>query len=89
MAESFDFFSSHFHEIDAAGGLVVNNDKFLFIYKNNKWDLPKGKIEEKENSEKAALREVSEETGLVNIRLKKFLTKKSGLLSCSMRISDS
>ena len=75
MSQSFDFFSSHFHKIDAAGGLVVNNDKFLFIYKNNKWDLPKGKIEEKENSEKAALREVSEETGLVNIRLKKFLTK--------------
>ncbi len=75
MSQSFDFFSSHFETIDAAGGLVVNNNKFLFIYKNNKWDLPKGKIEEKENSEKAALREVAEETGLVNIRLKKFLTK--------------
>jgi len=75
MSQSFDLFSSHFHKIDAAGGLVVNNNKFLFIYKNNKWDLPKGKIEEKENSEKAALREVVEETGLINIRLKKFLTK--------------
>ena len=32
--------------IEAAGGLVKNEDgEYLFIFRNNKWDLPKGKIE--------------------------------------------
>ena len=48
-----------------AGGLVINNNsKVLFIYRKNKWDLPKGKPDEGENLEEAALREVVEETGL-------------------------
>ena len=34
--------------VQAAGGLVENKNKqFLFICRNNKWDLPKGKIEKK------------------------------------------
>jgi hypothetical protein len=37
--------------IEAAGGLVKNENKdFLFIYRNDKWDLPKGKIEKGRNS---------------------------------------
>ena len=48
-----------------AGGLVINNNnKVLFIYRKNKWDLPKGKPDKGENLEEAALREVVEETGL-------------------------
>ena len=48
-----------------AGGLVINNNsKVLLIYRKNKWDLPKGKLDEGENLEEAAIREVVEETGL-------------------------
>ena len=50
--------------IKAAGGLVQNNGYFLWIYRNNICDLPKGKIEENESITDAALREVKEECGL-------------------------
>ena len=50
---------------DVAGGIVSNskNEK-LFIYRLDKWDLPKGKIEKGENVEAAALREIEEECGI-------------------------
>ena len=39
----------------AGGGKVYNsNGEILFIYRNDKWDLPKGRIEEGEPSELAA-----------------------------------
>jgi 8-oxo-dGTP pyrophosphatase MutT (NUDIX family) len=58
----------------AAGGLVTNSkNDVLFIYRANKWDLPKGRIEFNEKTEEAAKREVKEETGLSNIVLDKFL----------------
>ena len=51
--------------IEAAGGLVKNeNGEYLFIYRNNKWDLPKGKIEKEEKIKVAAVREVEEECGI-------------------------
>ncbi|WP_017259068.1 NUDIX domain-containing protein [Pedobacter arcticus] len=51
--------------IEAAGGLVKNEDgKYLFIYRNGRWDLPKGKLEPKEKKKEAAVREVEEECGL-------------------------
>ncbi|SFW73521.1 NUDIX domain-containing protein [Sinomicrobium oceani] len=60
----------------AAGGLVTNPDnKVLFIYRNGKWDLPKGKLEKKESIEEAALREVEEETGIKKLRMGTFLQK--------------
>ena len=37
---------------------------FLLRKFNGDWVLPKGKVEEGENNEEAALREVSEETGV-------------------------
>jgi 8-oxo-dGTP pyrophosphatase MutT (NUDIX family) len=52
--------------IEAAGGLVKNEHKaFLFIYRNNKWDLPKGKIEKNETVKEAAVREVEEECNIM------------------------
>lgn len=51
--------------IKAAGGLVTNGEnKYLFIFRNGKWDLPKGKLEKAENTKWAAVREVQEECGI-------------------------
>ena len=51
-------------KIKTSGGIVIKNDKILFIYKNGKWDLPKGKLEKGINSKDTAIIEISEETGL-------------------------
>jgi len=51
--------------IKAAGGLVQNaKGKYLFIYRNKKWDLPKGKVEKGERMKDAGVREVEEECGV-------------------------
>ena len=58
-------FRIFFTEVGAAGGLVRNSSgKFLFIERRVKWDLPKGHIEEGEQPEECAIREVSEECGI-------------------------
>lgn len=56
-----------------AGGGKVYNDKgeVLFIYRNDKWDLPKGKVEGNESIERTAIREVSEETGVAGLKITK------------------
>ncbi len=65
-------FFKHFKAIEAAGGVVQNDKKeILFIYRLDKWDLPKGKLEKGENLEECAIREVEEETGVNNLTLKK------------------
>ncbi len=52
--------------IEAAGGLVSNEEnKYLFIYRKDKWDLPKGKLDKGEGFRTAAIREVEEECGIV------------------------
>lgn len=52
--------------IKAAGGLAQNDEgNFLFIFRNKKWDLPKGKLEKKEKNRIAAQRELEEECGVV------------------------
>ncbi len=56
----------------AAGGVVYKNDQTLFIYRLDKWDLPKGKIEKGEEQSEAALREVEEECN-VSARLEHYL----------------
>jgi 8-oxo-dGTP pyrophosphatase MutT (NUDIX family) len=60
-------FKHIFRLLPAAGGIVHRNKEFLFIYRLGKWDLPKGKIDRDESPEEAALREVTEETGLTNL----------------------
>ena len=54
----------------AGGGLVYNdNNEVLFIFRNGKWDLPKGGIEKDEDITDTAVREVEEETGVRNLRI--------------------
>lgn len=58
--------------VTAGGGKVYNQDgKILFIYRNDKWDLPKGKIEKGERIEEGAMREVEEETGVKGLSITK------------------
>ncbi|MEW7279442.1 NUDIX domain-containing protein [Aquimarina sp. 2201CG1-2-11] len=58
----------------AGGGKVYNpKNEILFIRRNGKWDLPKGKAEKKEDMETAAIREVEEETGVTGLKITKFL----------------
>lgn len=53
-----------FKVVEAAGGIVEKNGKFLMIHRKKKWDLPKGKKEKRETLEDCAKREVEEETGV-------------------------
>ncbi len=56
----------------AGGGKVYNKKgKVLFIYRNDKWDLPKGKVEADENIQTTAIREVEEETGVTGLKIVK------------------
>ena len=57
-------------KIKTSGGIVIKRDKILFIYKNNRWDLPKGKLEKGNTRKETALIEISEETGLPQNKLK-------------------
>lgn len=62
--------------VTAAGGLVYNPEgDILFIERNGRWDLPKGKVEKEEGIEEAAIREVEEETGVKDLEIVEFLQK--------------
>ena len=68
-----EMFLPVFTQIPAAGGVVIRNEKLLFIFRNEKWDLPKGKIDEGETKKEAAIREVAEESGITGHLIKKEL----------------
>lgn len=58
----------------AAGGVVTNEaGKVLFIYRKDKWDLPKGRLDKGESIRDCALREVIEETGVQDLKIENFL----------------
>jgi 8-oxo-dGTP pyrophosphatase MutT (NUDIX family) len=58
------YFFSNFKKIKAAGGIVKSGNEQLFIKRNGKWDIPKGKREIGEKSHETAIREIQEECGL-------------------------
>ena len=61
--------------VQAAGGMVTDEQgRLLVIRRLGVWDLPKGKVEKEEDIEHAAVREVQEECGLVEVRLVAQLT---------------
>jgi 8-oxo-dGTP pyrophosphatase MutT (NUDIX family) len=55
----------HHKFIVAAGGLVRRGTSYLFIKRNDVWDIPKGKLDAGESPEIAAVREIEEECGLI------------------------
>jgi 8-oxo-dGTP pyrophosphatase MutT (NUDIX family) len=62
--------------VKAGGGLVYNKQgQVLFIFRNGKWDLPKGGTEKGEDMEETAIREVEEETGVTGLKIVKKLPK--------------
>lgn len=68
--EAWKAFTKLFNIIKAAGGLVKNEKgEYLFIYRNKKWDLPKGKMDKGEEWEETALREVEEECGVKELKI--------------------
>lgn len=71
--ETWKKFTSLYTILKAAGGVVINQqtNKLLMIFRNGKWDLPKGKIESGEEADVAAVREVYEETGIGELKLSK------------------
>ncbi len=65
----WEWFRKGFREVPAAGGIVRSEKGVLFLFRRRKWDLPKGKIDANETPVEAALREVSEETGLTRLTI--------------------
>ena len=62
---TFEALCKEFKVVRAAGGVVTNSEgDLLMIRLRNRWDLPKGHIDEGEESHVAALREVFEETAV-------------------------
>lgn len=56
-----------FHEyefMDAAGGIVKCDRRYLFIERHGVWDIPKGKLDAHEQPWEAAVREIEEECGI-------------------------
>jgi ADP-ribose pyrophosphatase YjhB (NUDIX family) len=62
-------FKKNFVVVQAAGGLVIKDQKLLMIYRNDMWDLPKGKVESGEDIQDTALREVEEECGVQDLKI--------------------
>ncbi len=69
-SEVLSDFKEHLTVLQAAGGFVYTPAMdVLLIFRRGKWDLPKGKLDEAEELEECAVREVEEETGLSAIHL--------------------
>ncbi len=61
---------AQFNLVKAGGGLVKNKSgEYLFIFRNKKWDLPKGKLEKRESAKAGAKREVEEECGIKGLKI--------------------
>ena len=70
VIDNWDDFCSNYTFVEAAGGVVYNTkNQLLMIFRNQKWDLPKGKLECNEKISECAIREVEEECGVRNLQI--------------------
>ncbi len=68
--ELFAQFAAEFQLVTAAGGVVTTPaGEALMIFRNGRWDLPKGRWEVGESLRECAAREIEEETGVAPGRL--------------------
>lgn len=70
----FNYLKIKFKYIEAAGGFINKENEYLFIYRLQKWDLPKGKLDKGETIEQAAIRECEEECAISNLKIEKQLS---------------
>ena len=56
------------HKVECAGGIIINQfNKIAIVNQNHdSWSLPKGHIDKGESAINAAVREIYEETGIIN-----------------------
>lgn len=73
LEKGLDKIRKCFKFINAAGGLIEKDGAYLFIFRLEKWDLPKGKLEMGESPEEAAIRECEEECGITQLTITKTL----------------
>ena len=67
-------FFGEFKYVLAAGGVVCNErGESLMIFRNQRWDLPKGHVDGDESDEECAVREIAEETGVEGAKIVRFL----------------
>ena len=71
-SQFFEVFDDHKY-VEAAGGLVQQKKKYLFIKRHGVWDIPKGKLEKGETPSEGAIREIVEECGISTPKIKKHL----------------
>ena len=65
---------AEFLEVNAGGGLVSNRrGDYLLISRNGMWDLPKGHQDPGEDISVTALREVEEETGIMDLEMRSLI----------------
>ena len=70
ITDNWENFCSNYTLINAAGGVVYNSKKqLLMIFRNEKWDLPKGKMNVDEKYYECAIREVKEECGVSDLQI--------------------
>lgn len=66
----WEWFRARYSFVHAAGGAVTDErGRLLAMYRRNRWDLPKGKLDKGEAVPDAAVREVMEECGLKHVKI--------------------
>lgn len=73
LDESLEHFFHDYDFVEAAGGIVRRKNRILCIKRHGFWDLPKGKMEDGEKPEIAAVREIEEECGVKNATIQELL----------------
>ena len=66
------------NHVKCSGGIIMNNKNVAVVNQNHdSWSLPKGHIDPGESRLDAAKREIYEETGIIDLKLIKYLGEYS------------